>query len=375
MNRIKVAHILHSVGGVDVYLRLVTENIDSNRFENIIIHQESDEDKKKYYDINNQQLVEYKLPIQREINPLKDIKAILSTIKILKKEKPDIIHAHSAKGGIIARVASIFYKVNVLHTPHAYSFLSAENNFKKSVFLLIERLFKHANSYLLATSNSELMQGIEKVGYKEERALLFNNSILPIKSFKPLSIHKTWPDKYICSVGRPSYQKNIEFMVEVISEIKKIDKDIHLVLMGVGFHAPNLEIVRKKIKELNLNENITLLGWTSRDDVFNIIKESQLYISTSRYEGLPYSVIESLALSKPIVATNCDGNRDLVKHDYNGFLLEKEDKNQMANYIITILKDKELKQRFSESSYKFYLDNFDLSKNIKKLEKQYRAHI
>ncbi len=122
--KIKVAHVLHSIGGVDVYLRLVTENINPDIIENIIIHEE--EDKAKYYSKNNTEITEYKLPIQREINPIKDLKAIIKTIKILKKEKPNIIHAHSAKGGIIARAASLFYKVNVFHTPHAYSFLSAE---------------------------------------------------------------------------------------------------------------------------------------------------------------------------------------------------------------------------------------------------------
>ncbi|MDC1379121.1 glycosyltransferase [Algibacter sp.] len=369
MNKIKVVHILHSVGGVDVYLRLVTENINSDTTEHIIIHQQ--EEKNKYYTKKNLEIVEYKLPIQREINPIKDFKAILATIKILKKEKPDIIHAHSAKGGIIARAASLFYKVNVLHTPHAYSFLSAESNFKKKLFLTIEKIFKHANSYLLATSESELQQGIDKVGYKRERALLFNNSILPIKSFEPLSIEKTWPENYICSVGRPCFQKNIEFMMDVISQLKKSQKNIHLVLMGVGFHAPNLEVVKEKIKKLDLEKNVTLLDWTTRDDIFNIIKDSQLYISTSRYEGLPYSVIESLALSKPIVATNCDGNRDLVRHEFNGFLINDENKDEFSSSILRLLNEKELRDVFSENALKLFSENFNLSKNIKNLEQIY----
>lgn len=373
MKKIKVAHILHSVGGVDVYLRLVTENISTDTVENIILHQ--NEDKKGYFAKDKSVVKEYKLPIQREINPIKDLKAIIATIKILKSEKPDIIHAHSAKGGIIARAASLFYKVNVLHTPHAYSFLSAESNIKKKIFLTIEKIFKYANSYLLATSESELKQGIDKVGYKKERALVFNNSILPIKSFKPLSINKTWPENYICSVGRPSFQKNIEFMVDVILKVKQSQPNIHLVLMGVGYHAPNLEAVTKKIKELDLENNITLLDWTTRDDIFNIIKDSQLYISTSRYEGLPYSVIESLALSKPIVATNCDGNRDLVKHGFNGYLLDTEDASKMSKYILNILNDEKLKLKFSKNSFQFFLDNFDLSKNILKLEEQYKELI
>ena len=375
MGKIKVAHILHSVGGVDVYLRLITENIDSSKIENIIIHQQEDKEKRAYFAKDQTQIKEYKLPIQREINPVKDFKAIIATIKILKKEKPDIVHAHSAKGGIIARTASLFYKVNVLHTPHAYSFLSAESNFKKNLFLKIEKVFKYVNSYLLATSESELRQGINVVGYKKERALVFNNSILPIKNFKPLSIDKTWPENYICSVGRPSFQKNIEFMIDVISEVKKSKNNIHLVLMGVGFHAPNLEVVKEKIKQLGLEKNVTLLDWTTRNDIFNIIKNSQLYISTSRYEGLPYSVIESLALSKPIVATNCDGNKDLVKDEFNGFLVCDQNKDKFAYSVLKLLNEKELREEFSENALKFFSENFNLLKNIKKLELIYVNNI
>jgi glycosyltransferase involved in cell wall biosynthesis len=374
MNKIKVAHILHSVGGVDVYLRLVTQNIDSDKFESIIIHQR-EEGKKDYITNINSKIVEYITPIQRDISFVKDIKSVLATVKILKKEKPDIIHAHSAKGGIIARVASLFYKVKVLHTPHAYSFLSAESNLKKKIYLYVERIFKYANSILLATSESELKQGISKVGYKQKRALLFNNSILPIETIQPLSITKSWPNNYICSVGRPSFQKNIEFMVDVIYELKKSQNDIHLVLMGVGYHAPNLEVVKEKIKELDLEENVTLLDWTTRDDIFNIINDSQLYISTSRYEGLPYSVIESLALSKPIVATNCDGNRDLVRHEFNGFLINDENKDEFVSSVLRLLNEKELRDLFSKNALKLFTENFNLSKNIKKLEQIYANNI
>lgn len=223
----------------------------------------------------------------------------------------------------------------------------------------------------MATSQSEINRGIIDVGYKDKNTLLFNNSVSSIKDLPYLSIVKNWPDDYICSVGRPSYQKNIELMLDVLYEIKKQNNGIHLVLMGVGFHSPNLYSVKKKIEDLKLSNNITLLDWTSREDVFNIISKSRLYISTSRYEGLPYSLIETLALGKPIVATNCDGNRDLVKNNYNGFLIENENIHEFSKRIIEILDNYGLQKKMSLNSFEFFSNNFDLSKNIKKLESIY----
>ena len=371
---IKIIHILHAVGGVDVYLRLLLETADHTKFEHVIVKGESD-NSDSYFRPDGQPIKVYNIPIKREIDLVYDFKSIIKLVKIFHREKPNIIHAHSAKGGIIGRSASFFFKVKVLHTPHAYSYLSVEPGIKRNLYLFIEKFFKNINSKLLATSNSEITRGLVDVGYKKENVYLFNNSILPITNFKALSIPKTWPDNYICSVGRPSFQKNIELMLDVLFEVKKQEMDIHLILMGVGFHSPNLKNVKNKIKQLGLESNITLLEWTKREDIFNIIKNSKFYISTARYEGLPYSIIESLALAKPIIATNVDGNRDLVKHNYNGFLIENEDANKMSEYVIELLNDKELFSIFSKNSKIYFDGNFNLNNNISKLENIYKINV
>lgn len=372
--KIKIAHVLHAVGGVDVYLRLLTENLSSSAFENIIIHGENDSTS-PYTDSNNKRLKNFSVPIQREISVVKDIKAIISTVKIFKKEKPQVVHAHSAKGGIIARAASLFYPVKVLHTPHAYSFLSAETKIKKKLFIGIERVFKNFNSWLLATSNSERQLGIDVVGYSQEKALVFNNSVLPIEDIPELGIQKTWPKEYICSVGRPSFQKNIELMLDVLHLVRNEMPEIHLVLMGVGLHSPNLEAVKQKIEVLNLSKNITLLEWTKREDIFHIISSSKLYISTARYEGLPYSMIESLALGKAMVVTNCDGNRDLVINEDNGFVINDNNEVHFSEGIITLLNDNDLRLKFEQSSLAYFNENFNLNSNIHKLGAIYKKMI
>jgi glycosyltransferase involved in cell wall biosynthesis len=366
----KIAHILHSVGGVDVSLRLILENIDTNRFENIVIHGIEDT-KIDYKDSNQQKITDFKLPLQRNINVLKDINSILKTIKILKKHQPDILHAHSAKGGIVAKITGKYLNIPVLHTPQAYSYLSASSKLKSNLYLLVEKLIKFNGNKILASSNSEKNRALHDVGYPKERVLLFNNSILPINHIKELSIEKTWPNEYICSVGRPSYQKNIELMLDALHEIKKQHSNIHLVLMGVGFHSPNLSVVKQKIKDLNLSKNITLLDWTKREDIFNIIKHSKLYFTTARYEGLPYSVIESLALGKPIVATDADGNRDLVKDNFNGFIIENENSIQLSSAVLKLLTNNELCKEFSANSKQLFLEKFNMLDNIKKLETIY----
>lgn len=370
MSKIKIAHILHSLGGVDISVRLITENINNNSFENVVIHGQHDT-KKVFTNSNNNPVKNYPTSIVREISPLKDLRAVCQIYEILKKERPNIIHAHSAKGGVIGRIVGKIFKINVLYTPQAFSYLSAESKRKKKIYLTIEKFFAFKNSYVLASSNSEKERAISEVGYPKERVLLFNNSIKPITELINLQSETLQSGDYICTVGRPSFQKNIELMIRVLAEVNKVKK-IHLVVMGVGLHLhDNLVKVEKLIDDLNMNNNVTLLKWTERDDVFHIIKKSKFYISTARYEGLPYSIIESFALGKPAVVSDCDGNKDLVKDGYNGFIVKNENIIEYRDKIVNLLTNDELLEELSVNALKSFYENYNIVKNIKYLEEIY----
>ena len=374
MKKIKIIHVLHSVGGVDVSLRHILNNIDDATFENIVVHSDNDTEK-EFLSSSKNKIKDYKLSIYRNISPLKDIKAILSTRRILKKERPNLIHAHSAKGGVISRLAAIGLNIKVLHTPQAYSYLSTSSTLKRIIYLQIEKILAKLNSTLVASSSSEQHRGINEVKYNKENAMLFNNSINDIKVENKLTIEKTWPNNYICTVGRPSYQKNLEMMIKVISKIKQKNSTIHLVIMGVGYYSPELESIKKLIDSLELKNNITLVEWTTQENIFTIIDKSQAYITTARYEGLPYSVIESMAIGKPIIATDADGNRDLVTHNDNGYLLGFNQIDEMATLTQEIIENKLLNEQFSEKSRKLFLENFNISSNIKNLEMLYKSKL
>jgi glycosyltransferase involved in cell wall biosynthesis len=369
MTKLKIVHLLHSIGGVDVYLRLVLENMNTDSFENIVVHGTKDTNS-PFFDKNGNKVKEYKVAIFRDISIINDVKSLIQTYKILKQEKPNLIHAHSAKGGILGRITGRLLGIKVIYTPHAFSYLSTQNNLKRSLFLNIEKFLANGNSQILATSQSEKKRAIEEVGYKPENAIVFNNCIEPITAIRPLTIKKTWPEDYICTVGRPSYQKNIEQMIRVLHEVNK-EARIHLIVMGVGPVSGQLESVKSLIQELDMSKDVTLIDWTQRTDVFHIINQSKFYISTSRYEGMPYSVIESLALSKACVVSNCDGNKDLIIDNYNGFVVDNEDIKGFKSKILKLLSDKELLDKVSKNAFTSYSENYNIKKNISGLESIY----
>ena len=125
---IKILHLYYLGGGIATSIKLITENLNSNKFEHVILNGLSKEHNKKP-ELSNSKI--YSLKFNRHINIFQDIILFFNTYKICKREKPNLIHAHSAKGGIMGKVIAFLLNKPCLHTPQAYSFLSTETKFKK----------------------------------------------------------------------------------------------------------------------------------------------------------------------------------------------------------------------------------------------------
>ena len=367
----KILHIAKPVAGVGVYIALVCKYIDEN-FESFIICNKDDANV-ELVNPKGLKIKSFHAPIFREINLIKDLKCLIKVIKIIRAVNPDIIHCHSAKAGFVGRLASLFFsKKKIFYTPHAYSFLSAESDNKKLFFTYLEKIFSFTKSKTIACSKSEYNRAVNDLNISPKKVCVWNNSIEFNFNLKKSKILESLPEKFICSIGRPSFQKNTGLLIDTMFVVKNKISDIHLVILGAGFDNLFLEKIIEKIDKLNLQDNITIIKWLDRSESLTILEKSQFCVSTSLYEGLPYSLIEALALSKPCIVTNVDGNKDLVKNEYNGYKVSF-DKNEIANKICYLLKDENLIEIMSKNSRKEFLNRFNIKKNIISLQEIYKS--
>jgi glycosyltransferase involved in cell wall biosynthesis len=367
---IRIVHIAKPLAGVGVYIKLLSENLNPKEFKNYIFCNKND-DNIDLYDGNQEKIEEHHIDIDREINFTKDFKCFKQIVKLLRETQPDVVHCHSAKAGILGRLAASKVNIPCLYTPHAFSYLSAEQKFKRLLFKFIEKSFKFSNSKILACSNSEYERSIKDLKFPKNKVLVWVNSLPQTDNNKMKKSGISLPKKYICTIGRPSYQKNTELLIETIFQVKKEITNIHLVILGIGLFSPTLHKVKQLIKKYNLDDNITLIEWVDRSETLSILKNSNFFVSSSRYEGLSYAGLEALMLSKPGVLTNVDGNKDLIDHKVNGFLVN-ENSNIFASKIIELFNDSELLLKMSKlSKLKFDLE-FDIERNIEGLEMIYR---
>lgn len=292
----------------------------------------------------NVKFIEWKTA-QREMKPLKDIKALWELYTILKKiDNIDIIHLHSSKAGFLGRIVSFLLgkSKKTIYTPHAISFLRLDVSLKKrKIFIWMEKFASFFGGKIVACSQSE-KEVIEEQGIKN--VTFINNGI------KPLQIEKkeNMSDKItIISVGRLSIQKNPKLFNDIALEFKD-NSNIQFIWCGDG----------ELKSELN-SPNIKCTGWIERKELECYLVNADIYLSTSLWEGLPLSVLEAMSVGLPVVLSNCVGNRDLVRD--NGFLYK--DKKEATNNINELIENKELINKKGYNS-KILMDNNFYIKNM-----------
>jgi len=364
--KIKIVHILISISGIDTYLRYILDNIDLDKFEFVIIHANHDNAK---FDNYKGHIKEYKIDIKKSINPLYDFKTLQDCYLILKKEKPNLIHCHSSKGGVFGRICGLLLNIPQFYTPHAFSFLSTQHNILKSIYIKIEKSLHFKNSYILACSKSEALLALETIKISPKQILTWENSVsLPIKITTP---EIPLPESYFCTAGRPSYQKNFELLLDAFKEVKAKYNSISLIIAGVGndIEKDNLQL---KIEELELQNNVILVPWIEKNNLYYIIQHSLSFVSTSRYEGLPYVLLEAMSLKKNCVVSNVLGNKELIQHQFNGLLFNN--KKELVDSLLYIIENKQQRETFDNNNFSLFKENYDINTNIKKLDQLYTKY-
>jgi glycosyltransferase involved in cell wall biosynthesis len=373
MDKIKVAVIITKLelGGAQKVAISICEKLDKTKFEPFLICGCGgilDEE------TNNKIKVFFVKDLVRQINPLKDIKALYSIYKIIKKEKPLIVHTHSSKAGILGRFAAKLCKIkNIVHTIHGFGFNDTQNFFKKNLYIFLERVCAKFSKVLIPVSTENIKKGLKyKIAVKEKyRYIKLGIDIDNFKNFKGIpslkqDLNLLSSDILITTIGPFKPQKNLPDFIRIANNISKKHKNFKFVIVGDGILRQSFE---KMIKEFGIEKNIFLLGW--RRDISNILNSSDLFVMTSLWEGLPISTIEALSCGLVAVVNDVDGQREIIKDGINGFLIKPYDIKSMEEKILMLCNDKELKNKLSQSATKSIDETFSIDYMIKEHEKLY----
>lgn len=373
MNKTKVAVIITKLelGGAQKVAISICEKLDKDKFETVLICGcggiLDEETKNKIRVIFIKDLI-------REINPIKDLKALFSIYKILKQEKPFIVHTHSSKAGIIGRLAAKLCGIkNIVHTIHGFSFNDTQSFLKKNLYIFLEKLGAKISKYLIPVSTENITKGLNNhIGEKEQyHYIRLGVDIDNFKNFKDtpslkkeLNIDDT--DILVTTIGPFKPQKNLPDFIKIAKNISEKDKRFKFVIVGDGTLRSQFENL---IKEYNISNNIFLIGW--RRDISNILNSSDIFVMTSLWEGLPISTIEAMCCGLSPIVNDVDGQREIVKDGFNGFLIKPYNIKDCEEKIILLANDIKLKKEMSLNAKNSIDYTFSIDYMIKQHEELY----
>lgn len=297
----------------------------------------------------------------RNINIVKDFKAAVELYGYLKKGKYDVAHCHSSKAGLLGRVAAKFAGVRkIVFTAHGFEFNEPMSRYKKLFYIMLERITALFCDKIIVVSQFDYDSAIKYKIAPEKKLVYIPNAIddidkaqLKDKSLlrKELNIPE---DEFILGTMANFYAtKGYKYLAEALKRLYDENYKFTALLVGTGLLYNNIKDMCRDY------ENIRFLGF--RKDNYDLINMYDLFILSSVKEGMPYVILETMKLAKPILCTNVGALNDIIKNGKNGFIVEPESSDAIYDALKNILDNKDILMTVGKNAKNFVDKNFSLS--------------
>lgn len=350
---IRVMHVIArmNVGGPAVLVADLMRNVNTVDFHSTLVTGYCDENESDYLDEVATDIKATRVPgFGRSISASKDLKALFLIIREIRSFKPDVIHTHTAKAGVLGRIAAIisYPRAKRVHTFHGHLLHGYFDSRKVKLVVLLEKMLGVFNYKLIAIGNVVKRDLLDAgIGNENKFEVIYPGlqdlDLYPrIEAKERLGLDLT--KNYIVFVGRLTQIKRPDRLIELARYIAHEYRSAHLLIAGAGEMLEDL-------KTLAMDESlpITFLGW--RNDIGLILSASELAILCSDNEGIPLTLIQASQAGLPIVSTRVGSVSDIVVDGETGLLVEVSSKGLIEG-VSKLLSNPELGIALGESGRK-----------------------
>ena len=385
--KIKVLRIIArlNIGGPAIHTILLTEGLDRSRFETVLVTGTAEKSEgDMFYLVEEKGVRPVIIPeLGRALNICHDFMAFWKLFCLIKKEKPDIIHTHTAKAGTLGRLAGLLYKLTyhlppmsyhlkLIHTFHGHALHSYFGRIKSVIFTWIEKFLAIFTDKIIAVSENLRKELIDlKIAPPEK----FVTVPLGLELEKYLKIENNSPGNKdytsVGIVGRLVPVKNHKMFLAAAKRLKHtlgFGRLIKFLIVGDGSLRQELESYAEK---LGISEDVTFTGWIR--DLEKIYSELDIVVLTSLNEGTPVALIEAQAAARPCVATNVGGVANVVEDGRSGFLVSSQATDKFVEVLIKLLNNPGLMRamgKYGRDKVKYKFSKERLVKDIEILYEQ-----
>jgi len=383
--KIKVAHIIARMitGGADENTLFTIEGLDKDKYDIDLITGEEinqnllNKEENHFFNIIQVKGLKWKL------NFLHDPLVLLKLIRIFNKNEYDIVHTHTTKAGILGRIAAYISGVPVIiHGLHGSTFEAFNSKLLNGFLFFFEKITAKFTDAYISVSKMLSETYIEKgIGNKNNHYTIYSGMDLTKfyhareqtnnkEIFEDLGIDTG--GFIIGNVARLETRKGHRFLIDTFQKIleQRKNRKLKLLIVGEGNKRNELE---NYVRELKLIDKVIFTGY--REDVENLMAIMDIFVLTSLREGLPRVLVQAAAVGMPSIAFNVDGVPEIIKENYNGFLVEPRNVERLADRIKKYIDDKELILLHGKKGRKFIGNKWSIGNMVDRVDKIYQGLI
>lgn len=301
-------------------------------------------------------------------NMIAEFPLFLSFDDVIDNFRPDVIHVNNLPFLTTYQAISSSKYPQIPRVLQVHG-VTAERGFLLNLsqifFLRLfgKKVFKGC-SKVIALTHSDAHQ-LERYGCPKSKICIIPNGV-DTNSFKPI---KHEPNGLIVWIGRFVPEKGLQYLIEAINYmVKKNVSNFRLLLIGDGPQKPHM---RSLIQKYKLEKYITLQPAIDHDKVSYFLGNASIFVLPSLKEGMPYSLLEAMSSGTAVVGTDISGVNDLIVHGQNGLLVPVKDPCALADAIMILLTDKNLRERLGNAARNHIIESFSWDVIIKKVEALY----
>jgi glycosyltransferase involved in cell wall biosynthesis len=290
--------------------------------------------------------------VRRPIRPWRDLAGFVELIRLLRRERPDILHASSSKAGILGRFAAVAARVPIrIFTAHGWAF-AAHQGLVSVLYRWADRAAARVTTTTICVSENERVQGVRARTCRAERTVVIRNAVDAAAAPHARHDHAT---PRLVAVGRLKRPKDFLTLVRALAALGP-GSFAEALIVGDG---PDRAAIEREISRLGLEDRVRLAG--ERSDVPELLAAADVFVLSSASEGLPLSVMEAMAAGLPVVASAVGGIPELVIDGETGLLVPAGDATELTAALERVLLDRQLRRRLGAAGRARAENAFDIA--------------
>jgi len=301
--------------------------------------------------------------LQRNLSPLKDVRAYLAIKRELRSYQPDLLHTHSSKAGILGRRAAYALGIPCVHSIHGASFHFGQPAALHHSYRIAEKLANRWCQHFVTVCDAMIQQYVDAgIGHRDKYTTIYSG--MDVDCFLSPSEDRAdvrqrlgiaQDDIVVVKVARLFNLKGHQYLIDAAPQIVSAVPNVKFLFVGDGLLHDEF---KTRIEELGLSDHFCFAGLVPPNEVTNYIHASDMVAHTSVWEGLARVLPQGLIAGKPVVSFDIDGAPEVCIDGETGLLVPARQTDQLAAAVIRLASDQELRQRLGAEGRLRFTEQF-----------------